>query len=202
MAYRNGALLANRFRNVEFETVAGPVIMDEFGDKISNYHVLTFNPCENQFNEVFVYDPSRKILSAEADREIMWRTPLNRPPQDVPLCGFLNENPICHPGKLLLFYSYLACLSACLYRFSLSSCSMSSRHQQDLHSPNRHLRALLSRNVCRTEYFHICFSSCLSVCLSDYACLSFRLAKCLHMCPASCLFLCLSEYACLSVRLA
>ncbi|OQV23813.1 putative Atrial natriuretic peptide receptor 1 [Hypsibius exemplaris] len=95
--YRNGAVLASYFRNKSFDTVAGTVEMDGDGDKFSHYSLLSFDACMGQFREAFVYYPLVNSLIPTPGWKIAWPGHSKRPPVDVPLCGFLNENPICQP---------------------------------------------------------------------------------------------------------
>ena len=93
----SGTALAGRFRKQVFDTVSGTVEMDEDGDKISQYSVLSFDAHTSHFREAFVYEPLRRELNRVRGWRIAW--PAGRPPLDVPLCGFMHENLACQIGE-------------------------------------------------------------------------------------------------------
>ncbi|XP_072226722.1 atrial natriuretic peptide receptor 1 isoform X1 [Leuresthes tenuis] len=89
-----GDVVTRKMWNRTFPGVMGVVEMDEFGDREMDFAVWDMTDLETgEFQVVCVYNSSTKQLVLQKGLNFQW--PGGSPPQDVPKCGFKNDNPAC-----------------------------------------------------------------------------------------------------------
>ncbi|KAL5019555.1 hypothetical protein ScPMuIL_002447 [Solemya velum] len=122
----DGRNVQSRLWNRHFQGVAGPVGINDVGDRISDFSMLDLtDPYSTKFEEIAYYDGYSDNFIAVQDVEIHWSNDRG-PPLNMPVCGFLNDAPECRIYELSLvgilgstFASVImliVCIGACLYR--------------------------------------------------------------------------------------
>ncbi|XP_068188575.1 atrial natriuretic peptide receptor 1 [Antennarius striatus] len=89
-----GDAVTRRMWSRTFPGVMGPLEMDEFGDRQTDFAIWDMTDVESgEFQVVCVYNSSIKQLVMQNGRSFQW--PGGSPPPDIPECGFKNDNPAC-----------------------------------------------------------------------------------------------------------
>ncbi|XP_053133430.1 atrial natriuretic peptide receptor 1 isoform X2 [Hemicordylus capensis] len=97
---RNGTAITLQMRDRVFCGATGCLKIDENGDRETDYSLWDMDPNSGEFEIVINYTGTTKKLEIVPGKDIHW--PGNAVPRDVPLCGFENENPICHKASFSL----------------------------------------------------------------------------------------------------
>ncbi|XP_069581759.1 atrial natriuretic peptide receptor 1-like [Brachyistius frenatus] len=89
-----GDAVTQRMWNRTFPGLTGPVEMDEFGDRQTDFAVWDMTDVDSgEFQVVCVYNSSVKQLVLQRGLSFQW--PRGAPPPDTPKCGFKNDKPGC-----------------------------------------------------------------------------------------------------------
>uniref|UniRef100_A0A1I8JKT3 Guanylate cyclase n=1 Tax=Macrostomum lignano TaxID=282301 RepID=A0A1I8JKT3_9PLAT len=87
----NGTLVTERMRNRTFAGITGLVSMNDNADRDADYSLLDMDPATLNFTVVANYHGGEKRYVPVKDKRIDWYNRNNRPPPDVPECGFRNS---------------------------------------------------------------------------------------------------------------
>lgn len=88
----NGTKVAQLMWARQFKGITGNVIIDDNGDRISDYSLLDMNETTGRFQVVANYF-NRSGLQHVDGKEIHWAGGRTDPPLDKPICGF--DNSLC-----------------------------------------------------------------------------------------------------------
>ncbi|XP_051901702.1 LOW QUALITY PROTEIN: atrial natriuretic peptide receptor 1-like [Pristis pectinata] len=95
---RDAMAITKQMWNRTFRGVTGFLKMDENGDRENDYSLWDMTDTDSgTFQVVEHYNGTMKKILPIAGVEIHW--PGNTVPEDVPHCGFDNENPACQKGR-------------------------------------------------------------------------------------------------------
>ncbi|XP_059836032.1 atrial natriuretic peptide receptor 1-like [Hypanus sabinus] len=95
---RDAVAITKQMWNRTFRGVTGFLKMDENGDRENDYSLWDMIDTESgTFQVVEHYNGTMKRILPISGLEIHW--PGNAVPEDVPHCGFDNENPACQKGR-------------------------------------------------------------------------------------------------------
>ena len=75
--------------------VTGQVRIDENGERDADYGILDLDPITGEFEEIAHYYGKTKEYSPVSGKRIHWPGGKEGPPNDVPPCGFMGNNPSC-----------------------------------------------------------------------------------------------------------
>lgn len=84
--------------------------IDENGERDADYGILDLDPITGEFEVIAHYYGQTKLYNPITGKRIHWPAGRDGPPQDVPRCGFLGNDPVCvRNGKisLSLFFDYV-----------------------------------------------------------------------------------------------
>lgn len=84
---------------IEFNNIlgiTGDVRIDENGERDADYSILDLDPITGKFEVVAHYYSTSKIYSPVKGKRIHWPGGKDGPPQDVPPCGFMGNDPACN----------------------------------------------------------------------------------------------------------
>lgn len=86
--------------------ITGHVRIDDNGDRDADYAVLDLDPINGRFEVVAHYKGLDRRYSPVPGKKIHWPGGRDGPPPDIPLCGFLGNDPVCvnngKPEKMFL----------------------------------------------------------------------------------------------------
>ncbi|XP_054752067.2 atrial natriuretic peptide receptor 1-like [Lytechinus pictus] len=94
----DGHAVTHRMWNRTFEGLYGQVVINENGDRDSEYTLWDMTNTENGTFEIvgnFYVTATGLRYTPTPNRTILWPGGATSPPLDSPFCGFFNENPEC-----------------------------------------------------------------------------------------------------------
>lgn len=86
----NGSDIVARMKNYRFKGITGDVIMNDNGDRESDYSLLDMNPLTGKFEIVANYFHDKGLEYVDG-KSIHWAGGRTTPPPDKPKCGFDNS---------------------------------------------------------------------------------------------------------------
>ncbi|XP_050541840.1 atrial natriuretic peptide receptor 1 isoform X2 [Daktulosphaira vitifoliae] len=92
---RDGKAITSLMWNRTFSGIIGRVRIDENGERDADYEILDLDPITGRFEGIARYYGEARNFTPAKDKHIHWPGVSDGPPKDVPLCGFLGNDPAC-----------------------------------------------------------------------------------------------------------
>ncbi|XP_048242362.1 atrial natriuretic peptide receptor 1-like [Haliotis rufescens] len=92
---RDGYTIARAMWNETVLGVTGDVIIDDNGDRDTDFSILDLNPQNGEFQVVAIYWGDRPGYTPVEYMNIHWPGTSGLPPPNVPRCGFKGDAPVC-----------------------------------------------------------------------------------------------------------
>ncbi|KAK7455318.1 hypothetical protein BaRGS_00039512, partial [Batillaria attramentaria] len=110
-----GRTVTRRMWDLTLQGVTGDVIIDDNGDRDTNFAIQDMNMTTGEFQIVAHYWGANPGYTPVEGRTIHWPGPLNRAPPNAPRCGFTGQAPVCQeeegiPTYQVIIVSLLAVL--------------------------------------------------------------------------------------------
>ena len=88
--------------------ISGDILINSNGDRETDYTLDDLDNETGQFRSVYNYFGSRRKIEKIANVMMHWPNKQNKPPLDVPECGFRNDKPECRKSDSNLLIVILA----------------------------------------------------------------------------------------------
>ncbi|XP_054277953.1 atrial natriuretic peptide receptor 1-like [Macrosteles quadrilineatus] len=96
---RDGRAITAQMWGRTFHGITGHVRIDENGERDADYSVLDLDPITGKFEVVAHYYGVNRTYQPVANKRIHWPGGKEGPPADIPRCGFMGNDPICHESN-------------------------------------------------------------------------------------------------------
>ncbi|XP_046567278.1 atrial natriuretic peptide receptor 1-like [Haliotis rubra] len=101
---RDGYVIARSMWNETVLGVTGDVIIDDNGDRDTDFSILDLNINDGEFQVVANYWGDRPGYTPVEYMTIHWPGTSGLPPQNTPRCGFRGDAPVCSDGDSVPIY--------------------------------------------------------------------------------------------------
>uniref|UniRef100_A0A8D8TCN0 Guanylate cyclase n=3 Tax=Cacopsylla melanoneura TaxID=428564 RepID=A0A8D8TCN0_9HEMI len=133
---KDGKSITKLMWNRSFHGITGDVRIDENGDRDADYSILDLDPISGKFEVVAHYYGITRQYTPVSGKKIHWPGE-DGPMPDIPLCGFMGNDPKCHkndPFSIIVYScSAFAVVLSCMIALACLA-NKQMKHLADLNN--------------------------------------------------------------------